>query len=71
MNILLIGGSFVIRLPARRGPLPLRQEGLSQRGRGALRRGTEDGSAPRPTSARLQRTGRINPNSIILREVEL
>ena len=46
MNILLIGGSFVIRLPARRGPLPLRQEGLSQRGRGALRRGSAHGSAP-------------------------
>jgi len=34
------------RLPHGRGPLPVSQEGLSQRGRGALRRGSEDGSAP-------------------------
>ena len=32
-------------VPARRGSLPLRQEGLSQRGRGTLRRGSEDGPA--------------------------
>ena len=33
-------------VPARRGPLPLRQEGLPQRGRGTLRRGPAHGPNP-------------------------
>ena len=33
-------------VPARRGSLPVSEEGLSQRGRGTLRRGPEDGPAP-------------------------
>ena len=65
------------RLPALRGPLPVSEEGLPQRGRGTLRRGPEDGPAPlqdlRPQAGRgleqrvnSMNSGRGFPNPLLL-----